>query len=162
MVPRALVARYSEFTIRIKKFLAGGRAREYGAIVHSAEQVRPHIDLARVAKPARSQLDVLEPFAIGAESSVVVDSARQVRPVHRIDLVARGSLKIHHAESLFRIGHDLGDFGRPLRECTDSANCGDVGAPGQILKKSPAVMVRKCWTLHDVYFRFAASSFSRA
>jgi hypothetical protein len=60
-------ARYSEFTIRIKKFLAGGRTREYGAVVHRAEQVRPHIDLARVAKAARSQLDVLEPFAVGAK-----------------------------------------------------------------------------------------------
>ena len=79
-----------------------------------------------------------------------------------IDLAARGFLKIHHVESLFRIGDDLGDLRRPLRECTDSAKRGDVGAPGQILKKGPAVMGRKCWTLHDVYFRCAASSFSRA
>jgi hypothetical protein len=135
MVPDALVApRYSEFAIRIKKFLAGGRTREDGAVVHRAEQVRPHIYLARVAKPARSQLDTLEPFAVGAESSVVVHSARQVRPVDRIDFAARGFLKINHAESLFRIGYDLGDLGRPLRERTDSAQRGDVRAPGQIFK----------------------------
>jgi len=81
----------------MKKFLAGGRAREYRAVVHRTEQVRPHIDLALVVKPARSQLDVLKPFAVGAESSIVVHSARQECPVDRIDLAARGFLKIHHA-----------------------------------------------------------------
>jgi hypothetical protein len=87
---------------------AGG----YGAVVHRAEQVRPHI---------------------------VVDPARQERPVDRIDLAARGFLKIHHAKSLFRIVYDFGDLGHPLREYTDSAEGGDV-----------------------IYFRCAASSFSRA
>ena len=78
------------------------------------------------------------------------------------DLAVRGFLKIHDAESLFRIGDDLGDLRRPLRECADSAKCGDVGAPGQKSKEGPAVMVRRCEALHDVYFRCAASSFSRA
>jgi hypothetical protein len=83
---------------------------------------------------------VLKPFPVGPESSIVVDSTRQERPVDRIDLAARGFLKIHHAESLFRIGYDLGDLWEPFRECTDSAQRGDVRAPGQILKKGPAVM----------------------
>ena len=111
MVPRALVARApaSSPSGWRKKFLAGGRAREYGAIVHCAEQVRPHIDPAPVAKQARSQLDVLKPFPVSAESSIVVDAARQERPVDRIDLAPRGFHKIHRAESLFRIGYDLGD-----------------------------------------------------
>jgi hypothetical protein len=70
----------------MKEFLAGRRAREYGAVVHRAEKVRPHIDLAGVAEPARAQMDVLEAFAVGAESSVVVDSARQKGPVDRLQL----------------------------------------------------------------------------
>ena len=72
--------------------------------------------LARVAKPARAQLDVLESFAVGAEGRVVVHSARHVRPVDRYDLAVRCFLKIHDAESLFRIGDDLGDLRRPLRK----------------------------------------------
>jgi hypothetical protein len=73
-------ARHCEFAVRIETFLVRGGAREDGLLYTMAEQVRPHIDFGRVAKPARAQLEVPESFAVGAEGSVVVHSARQVRP----------------------------------------------------------------------------------
>jgi hypothetical protein len=58
-----------------------------------------------------SSLGAPEPAAVGAESSTVVHAARQVHPVDRIDLGVPGFLKIHHAQGLFRIGHDIGISG---------------------------------------------------
>src|SRR5215831_12571073 len=105
----------------MKKFLARGWAREDRAVVCHAEQVRPHIDFGGVAKPPRPQLNVLESFAVGPESSVVVYSARNVCPVDRTNLALRRWRKIHNAEGLLRIGDGLLDLRRLPRECPDSA-----------------------------------------
>src|SRR6185369_13960530 len=93
----------------------------------------------------------LEPFAVGAESSVVVDSARQKGPVDRLQLAVCGFFKIHNAESLSWIRDDPGDLRRPLRKCTDSAKRGDIGTSREKSKEGPAAMVGRCESLHDVY-----------
>ena len=58
--------------------------------------------------------------------------------MERQDLAAGGFPKIPDVEGIFRIGDNLQDFWRLLRECTDSAKCGDMGAPGQKSKEGPA------------------------
>jgi hypothetical protein len=93
-------ARHCEFAVRIETFLVRGGAREDGLLYTMAEQVRPHIDFGRVAKPARAQLEVPESFAVGAEGSVVVHSARQVRP--------SGGFRFALAVSNFRLRARLG------------------------------------------------------
>jgi hypothetical protein len=82
------------------------------------------------------------PLTVGANGRVVVHAAHHVRPVTLLDLAVRGFLEIHHAESLFRIGDDVGQFRRPLRVCAHPPQRGDVRARGQKSKESTAIVGR--------------------
>ena len=112
-------ARDCDFAVRMKGFLAASGAREDRAVVHRAEQLSPHIDFGRIAKPARTQLDVLESLAVGAESYVEVHSASHVRPVAGQNLTVRGFLEIQDVESFFRIADHISNLRRLLREGAD-------------------------------------------
>jgi hypothetical protein len=53
----------------------------------------------------------------------------------------RGFFKIHDAESIFRIGDNIGDFWCGLlREGPYPAQCGDVRAPGKKSKEGATVV----------------------
>ena len=75
--------RHGQFAAHTERFLAAGRAQEDRAAVRGAEQLDAHVHFRSVAQPPRTQLNVLEPFAIGAQRAVVVHAAGHVSPVAR-------------------------------------------------------------------------------
>src|SRR5580692_458370 len=130
-----------QFAVGKERLFAPCRAQEDRAVVGSTEQIDTHVDLGGVAQAARAQLDVLEPFAIGAERGVVVDAACHVSPMTGLDLAASGLLEIEDVEGLGWASDDFGGLLGILGESTwphersDSAESSYVGARGQKLEK---------------------------
>src|SRR6266550_3085523 len=93
---------------------------------------------------ARAQFDVLERFAVGAKSAVIVDATRHVRPVSLYDSAVSGFLKIKDVQRLGRVGNDVGSSRRVLGQhislevSGDSPERSDVGAGCKKFEKFPA------------------------
>ena len=65
----------------------------------------------------------------------------------------RGFFKIHYAESIFRIGDNIGDFGCGLlRVSPYPAKRGDVRAPGEKSKEGTTVVGKRRDTRHSRLF----------
>ena len=84
---------------------------------------------------------MLEPFAIGAERGIVINTARHVSPMAGRDLAVCSLLEIEDIEGPSRITNDLGDFLGLLGEATlpeeggHSPERSDIGARRQKLEK---------------------------
>jgi hypothetical protein len=91
------------FAVGEERFFAACRAGEDRAVVDGTEQIDVHVYLGGVAQAARTQLDMLEPFAIGAKRGVIVDATRHVSPMAGVDLAVRGFLEIEDVKGLGRV-----------------------------------------------------------
>ena len=60
----------------------------------------------------------------------------------------RRFFEIHDVERLFRIGDDIGDLRRVLRECADAAQRGDVGAAGKKSQEGAAIRILQKQSRH--------------
>ncbi len=92
--------RHGDFAFRMERLLTSGRTKKNRAGVRRAEQLDARVDLRRVMKSSRPELNVLESFAVGPQRCIVIDAARHIRPVSRRDLAARRLFKIHDAQGL--------------------------------------------------------------
>src|SRR4029077_2921787 len=98
-------------------------------------------DLGGVAQAARTQLDVLETFAIGAQSGVVVYATLHESPMAGLDLAMSGLLEIEDVDGAGRVSNDVGSFLGVLGEGSltddggDSAERSHIRACGQKLEK---------------------------
>ena len=108
--------RYSQFAFGKERFLAARRAGENRAVVRRAKKLDVHVHFRGVAQPARAQLDMLEPIAIGAQGGVIIYAARHVSPVPRIHLAMSGLLEIENVEGLRRARNNIGRRAAVLRE----------------------------------------------
>src|SRR5467141_467840 len=104
---------------------------------------------------ARAQFDVLERFAVGAKSAVIVDATRHVRPVSLYDSAASGLLKIKDVERPGRVGNDAGSSRGVLGQHIslevrgDSAERSDVGTGCKKFEKFPAGSIGCSGVSHD-------------
>jgi hypothetical protein len=78
---------------------AHGREHDRARIFH-AENVGRHVDLADVDEPARTQLELEEALAVGAQRDFVVDTRGHVAEMRGRDVLAADRLEIEDVDRL--------------------------------------------------------------
>ena len=101
-------ARDRDFAVGMKRLLRADGAEQDRRRVALAEELDGHVDVRDVDEPLRSELDLLEPFAVRRDRAEVVGALRHVRVVVRADGVAHYGLEVEDVQRLFRALDEAG------------------------------------------------------